>query len=91
MIILLYGTVTALCKLFLFLKHSSERPCEQGFFYVMACISEHIDTYYSHLRTPVARLKHCEKKGKKRTGLKGKIDRHENPSKVLLFSDGVYR
>lgn len=31
------------------------------------------------------------KKGKKRVGLKGKIEKHENPSKVLLFSDGVYR
>lgn len=31
------------------------------------------------------------KEGKKRAGLKGKIDKHENPSKVLRFSDGVYR
>lgn len=31
------------------------------------------------------------KKGEKRAGLKRKIEKHENPSKVLLFSDGVYR
>lgn len=49
------------------------------------CISEHIDTYYSDLRTPVMKQKHCEKKGKTRGIKRGKIDTQENPSKGPTF------
>lgn len=90
-IILIYGTVTELHKLFLFLKHSSERPCEQEFFYVKACISETYRYVLLALENSCREVEALRKEGKKRAGLKGKIDKHENPSKVLRFSDGVYR
>lgn len=83
-----YSIIQWLCaSLGLSLKHSSERPCEQEFFlYVQANISIYTRTW----ELPSRGRSVTKKRKKTRGRLKGKIDKHENPSKILLFSDGWY-
>lgn len=75
MIILTYGTVTALHKpLFPFLKHSSERPCEQEFFFFYEGTFKRTYRYVLlALENSCREVEALRKKGgKNRVGLKGK-------------------